>query len=292
MGLGRLFKLLLWLQFIRQGMISSFLRYFGVVWLAAGLVIGASLAIMLSSPRYLAAPTGPVWLMLTVCAVLIPIAYLVTRFLGPAPVVAICVAFPGMFIITPRMAGSANVAIESRGDDGLISGDSIIATGDLGLFAKGAFVSSAMLAFSHLVFRLAQVPMMTGKWSLRWGTTLAIVLIGIVMLELLRDLAGVFPSLRMPWHWLFARLREPGWPKAICVWIWLDIALLLAMYEDRLIPYLLHRTGHQWVPSRVTLQDVFMIDSLVSALADFRKKGDGRERSRQSSSRRSRHRSD
>ena len=198
---------------------------------------------------------------------------------------AICIALPGIFVITPQRSGSAQRAIETRGDEGipLIAGETILSTGDPFLFVKGAFVSSLLLAASYLTTRVLSVIPVVGRWSLRWTTTLSILIIGVGVLELLRELTGVFPGVRMPWQPLVTRiLREPGWPKSICIWIWLNTAIFLAMYDDRLIPYLLHRTGHQWAPSRFSLQDAFMIDSLVSSLADLRRKGDDRDRSHSS----------
>jgi hypothetical protein len=293
MGLTRLLKLLLWLQFLLRGMVAPLLRYYGTVWLSAAVVVAGSIGLMLNSSPANATSLGPVWRMLTLCAVSIPVAYLFARFLGPAPIAAICIALPGIFIITPQRSGSAQVAIETRSEDGipLLTGETILSTGDPFLFVKGAFVSSLLLAASYLAIRVLPVLPGMRRWSLRWTTTLAILIVGIGALELLREVTGVFPQVRMPWQPLTARiLREAGWPKSICIWIWLDIAILLAMYEDRLIPYLLHRTGHQWAPSQLSLQDAFVVDSLVSAIADLRRKGDDRDRSHSSRPTRSRRR--
>jgi hypothetical protein len=224
------------------------------------------------------------------------VAYLFARAVGPVPLAVVCVVLPGIFIITPQRSGSAQVAIESRGDETLMTGfsESILGTGDLYLLAKGSFVAAVLSAVSYLVFRTLQIPSMMGRWSFRWSSTLAIVVVGICVLELLRNVAGVYPTLRMPWSSFVVRImREPGWPKAICIWIWLNMGLVLAMYDDRLIPYLLHRTGHQWAPSRLLPQDAFMIDSLLAALEDLRRKGsDRRSSSSSSSSRRKRSRRD
>lgn len=290
MGLGKLLKLLLWLQFIRRGMISSLVRYYSGVWLSAGLVIGGTFGLMLAPPRYAATTFGPTWLMLALCAVSIPVAYLFARTLGPIPLAVVCVVLPGIFIITPQRSGSAQLAIENRGEDTVLTGftESILGTSDFYLFAKGSLVAAVLSAGSYLVFRTLQVPSMMGRWSFRWTSTLAIIIVGVCVLELLRNVIGTYPGVRMPWSSIIARItREPGWPKAICVWLWLNMALLLAMYDDRLIPYLLHRTGHQWAPSRLLPQDAFMIDSLLAALEDLRRKGsDGHPSSRRSRSRR------
>jgi hypothetical protein len=62
-------------------------------------------------------------------------------------------------------------------------------------------------------------------------------------------------------------MREPAWPYALCLWLWMEIGGIWGLYDSRVLPYLLHRVGQNWVPRRLTLQDAYLVDQLIAALS-------------------------
>lgn len=259
-------KLLLWYQFIRKGMFSPLLRYYGGVWLTTLGVVAVSLSMLMMKPQATVKYGGP-WLPTAVCAGVIVGGYLLGRLLGPMPVILVGIVLPAILIITPTIIASSH---PGGSQDGGGPGPAL-STGDMGMLIKGIGVCSALTSLAYLVYRLSQVfckVLGLGRLSFRRVMVWVIVISSVVALELMRIVLPLAPSFRPPWQQIIAAvLEEPGWPQALALWVWINLALLLAYYDDRLIPYLLHRIGHTWAPNQIGLGEAYMVDSLLASLA-------------------------
>lgn len=265
-------KLMLWYQFLTRGMYGTLVRYYGTVWLITVCVIAASLAIFSRNHYPMPGKFGPFWVWAIACPLVIASGYLVSRLLSLIPVILLTVALPGLFIITPEIASTQGPSATGVSD---ISSDApgiapFLGTNDFSLFVKGAFISGGLIALSYVLERVAQLFCKVfglGWMPLRRVTACVFLTMGIIGLEMLRIATGAAPHLHTPWQPLLAAIiTEPPWPYAICTWLWLNLAMLLSNYDGRLIPYLLHRTGHTWAPRHLSLHEWYLVDSLLGSL--------------------------
>jgi hypothetical protein len=59
-----------------------------------------------------------------------------------------------------------------------------------------------------------------------------------------------------------------SWPYAIALWLVLQVSLLMAMYDSRIMSRLLRRLGYSWVPDRLSRSETYMVDTLLVAMRD------------------------
>lgn len=259
--LDRASKLVLWTQLLRQGELGLLRRFYGGIWLTATAVLGCSLWLLLvQGARLRFVPT----IVLLACPLLFLLAYAVARFV-PLLIVALAVLIPGTMTIAPRIG---------RDDTGVFAEEDrrsvYVATGDLELFIKGSGACLCLSSVTFLLQALARLPSSRrGKrrWPLRWAIVSVVLASGLIGLEVLRVSLRLAPEVRVPWaRPLRALMAEPGWPQAITVWLWLNMAYLLARYDAKLIPYLLRRIGQPWVPDELSINETYLIDELLRQL--------------------------
>ena len=151
-------------------------------------------------------------------------------------------------------------------------------TGDPALMIKGSAICGGLLSLSAGAFwgsrGLGSFRSRHHRWSLRRCTLWALLVGGVAALEMLR----ISEHLRFPflprfhpiWEEPIASVlsrNEPGWPYALSLWLWLDVTMVLTMFDNRIITYLLHRTGYTWAPKRLSMQETYLVDALLVALA-------------------------
>jgi hypothetical protein len=256
-------RLVLWVQLLRQGEWGLLLRFYGVLWLAAATIVGASLWMLLNfSPRLPMAPR----IIAVACPLAIGLAYLVARFV-PLLIVALAVLIPGTMTIAPVVGRDDSGVFAPAGED---QRSVYVGTSDLRLFLKGSGVCLCLSAITFLLESLARLPSSRRhkrRWPLRWAALSVLLLSGLLGLEMLRLALQLAPGFRVPWAKpLWAVMVEPGWPQAIAVWLWLNTAYLLARYDAKLIPYLLRRIGQPWAPDDLSFGETYLVDELLRQL--------------------------
>lgn len=252
-------KLILWLQFLRHGLVRFLWRYYAGPWLAALAVLALSAAMLLAA----AAPGDTARLVFVACCPLLVMGgYLLGRFV-PLLVAAVAIVVPGTMTITPTVSRTS-ISIFAADENQL---SNYLGTGDLALFLRGAGVCLFLSAISFLFQILTRLPR-TRRWPLRWAITVTILASSLPALELLRLSLGLAPYLRAPWAGpLMTMMREPGWPSAIAFWLWANTVYLLARYDAKLIPYLLRRSGTLWAPGELSIHETYLVDHLLRELA-------------------------
>ena len=130
------------------------------------------------------------------------------------------------------------------------SGSGSLVTGDLYYFAKGAAVFTALA----IVAAGAYAACHGWQWwrhrqhrPPRHPAVAAILAAGLLALEMLRIATACGPGcqpLLVPGVGPFP--RRAGVALALCLWIWLEVAGIMGIYDTRLLPYLLHRVGQGW----------------------------------------------
>jgi hypothetical protein len=281
-------KLVLWYQLLANGMYRMFVRFYWSVWTSAVLVLTGSL-LMLAGWDRAASEYGPFWLWGIICFSLVGVSYLIGRVLGMLPLLLVSLVLPATLIIHPMVVGSSTHDIVADDDSAhMITGG--VATGDLQQFAKGIAVFGGLVAVAGAAYAAClsvNWVRRSRRWPPRRPAAAALISAGLVALEILRITTRSWPGFDPPWDRLVAHfLSEPGWPYAICIWLWLEVACLLAVYDTEVLPYLLHRIGQGWAPQRLSLADAYMVDQLLAGLVRPSSKSGSRSTQRKHRSRR------
>jgi hypothetical protein len=276
--IDRALKLILWIQFLRLKAWGLAGRFYGAIWLAAAGTVGGSLWLLLAPGRTTRLPCAPVWVVVA-CPVIILVAYGVGRFV-PWGILALAVLIPGTMTLAPSVG---------RDQRGVFAGASedhrpvYVGSADLQLFFKGAGTCLCLSAATFLLGALARLPSSRGgkrHWPLRWTAATVLLASGLMGLEMLRVALRLEPEVRVSWlQAVRAVMVEPGWPQALTIWLWLNIAYLLARYDSQLIPYLLRRIGQPWAPNELSIHETYLIDELLRQLTR-RPDAQGRHQSR------------
>jgi hypothetical protein len=254
-----------------------FLRFYGAVWTSSALVLAGSL-VMLAHRDLTWSKFGPFWLWAVICFSLLGTGYLIARTIGVVPLAVVSIVLPATLIINPMAARPSGHAVTEHATtpEDTPEGSSNLATRDAECFAKGAIVFAllggiAVAAYSAC--RSPRWPVRARHWPPRRPATAALIVAGLVALELLRIATRSWPGFTPPWHQLMTHfLSEDAWPYAICLWLWLEVACLLGVYDSRVLPHLLHRIGQNWAPQQLSLHDVYLVDQLLAALSHSRSK--------------------
>ena len=264
--LDRASKMVLWLPLVRHGEFGLLGRFYAPVWTTAAAVLYCSVGMLLQSgqPMPLRIKSAAV---LAVCPLVTFAAYAFARFV-PVVIVSLAVLIPGTMTIAPTVKRDDTGVFASSAQD---KRSVYVSTSDVPLFFKGALVCLALSSLSLLLQNAGRLPPFRDRkrrWPLRWATASVLLISGLIGLEMMRVALRIAPGIRVPWGPLLRALMfEPRWPQAIALWLWLNTAYLLARYDSKLIPYLLRRTGQPWVPDELSLQDAYLVDSLLHQLA-------------------------
>ncbi len=261
-------KLVLWYQLLVNGMYRMFLRLYWSVWTSSALVLAGSLLMLANwtprSPQF-----GPFWLWGIICLFLVGVCYLIGRALGMLPLLLVSIVLPATLIINPMVVGSSTHVIAVDEDSGAVAANGLV-TGDVQQFTKGAGVFLGLVALAGGAYSAClsvNWVRRSRRWPPRRPAAAALITAGLVALEMLRIATRSWPGFAPPWYRPVAHfLSEPGWPYAICLWLWLEVACLLAVYDTEVLPYLLHRIGRGWAPQRLSLADVYLVDQLLAGL--------------------------
>jgi len=243
-------ELILWYRLLREKMFRQIFHFYGIVWVASFSLVIVSLTMLFhkdignSFGSY-----GPTWIWVIICAVTICWGYSIGKVAGSIDVNIFSVFVPSVVLVLSENGNDLNWMV----------------------FAKGAGVFIGLVLFTFLVYKIAPLPYFLAGGYRHWPHRRAIVFIlvisGIVSLELLRLVIGLIPSLQLPWQPIVTSFMvERGWPYAICLWIWFNIAYLLSNYDHELLPPLLRRIGMGNVPDQLSLDDAYMIEYLLAEL--------------------------
>lgn len=264
----RSLKLVLWYQLLDKRMYRVLIRFYWSVWTTSALLLVVSLLMLANHAR--AWPEyGPFLLWVAICVSLVAVGYVTGRVLGMLPLVVLSIVLPATLIISARGVRLSPQEIARNERSGFPS-KHVSASSDLQHFTKGATVFFALAALAAAAY--AACPAVHGAFDSRRcpprrPATAALIVSGLAALEMLRIATRVWPDVAPPWYEPTAcYLTESGWPYAIGLWLWLDVACLLAIYDTEVLPYLLHRMGHDWAPRRLWLADVHWIDQLLVGL--------------------------
>jgi hypothetical protein len=276
----RALKLVWWYQLLVHGMYRILLRLYGAVWTSAVLVLAGSLVMLAASaPSW--SRLGPFWLWLVICGVLLGSGYLIERTVGVLPLVMVSIVLPATLVINPLAARPPGHAIA---EEDVLESLSYLATGDLECFGKGAAVFlglGGLATVAYAACRSSGWLVRRRHWPPRRPVVAALLVAGLVALEMLRIATRSWPNFTPPWYKPVSHfLSAEAWPYAICLWIWLEVACLLGVYDSRVLPHLLHRIGQDWAPRRLSLHDVYLVDQLLTALAHAPAKGTPRTKLR------------
>ena len=266
----RALKLVLWYQLLVNGMYRMFVRFYWSVWTSSALLLAGSL-VMLANWDLAWSKFGPFWLWAVICFSLVGIGYLIERTMGVVPLVVVSIVLPATLIINPMPARSAgHTTVESVQEDAPEWSSNLV-TRDAECFAKGALVFIVLGGVAVGTYAACRSPRWLGisrRWPPRRPVAAALIVAGLVALELLRIATRGWPAFAPPWQQPMTHyLSEGTWPYAICLWLWLEVACLLGVYDSRVLPHLLHRIGQSWAPRQLSLHDVYLVDQLLAVLS-------------------------
>jgi len=263
-------KLLLWLQLLLRGQWRLLARYYALVWIVAGGLVGLSVWMLVQPngpPKPIALPSAVVAL---VSVAIMLLAYILTRSVGTLSVVLLALALPGTIVITPSVQSNQFGRVEEEAEDGGLT------TGDLSLFAKGAG-TCGVLGVVAAVTWWGALSLRRWHWSPRQVVAISMLVSGLLALELLRIATHPLPDVQAFWEpGMAVFLAEPGWSYALSVWLWLATGHFLALYDIIIIPHLLRRHGQTWVKHDLRLHETYMVDTLLDEIAA----GDGMRKGR------------
>ena len=249
--LRRVPELILWYRLLHSNMYGKLLRFYGTVWVVSGGIIVASLALLFqhnakTSPSYY----GPNWVWLLLCIASIIWGYGIGKVYGSTTINISAVLVPALVLIATEQGGNLNWSA----------------------FTKGIGISISLVVFTFVVYAIAPFPYsFVGYrgWPHRRAIAFVLLITGLLGLELLRLVIGMMPNLRLPWQSIVTSFMiESGWPYAICLWIWLNIAYILSNYDAELLPPLLRRIGLPDVPDQLSLEHAYMVEYLLAELPD------------------------
>jgi hypothetical protein len=195
-------------------------------------------------------------------------SYLIERTVGALPLALVSIILPATLIISPAVMGTTGHVDFDDASDESTSG---LVTGDFHFFMKGALVFGVLVGIASGSYVGCESWQQWRHWKRRpprHPAAAALLIAGLAALELLRITTHCTTGVQPFWeHALGHYMREPGWPYALCLWLWVEIGGIWGLYESRVLPYLLHRVGHNWVPRRLALQDAYLVDQLIAALS-------------------------
>lgn len=270
----RTLKFALWFQFLLRGKVGAFLRYYGGLLLVGGLVVAASLALTLRPALFPIPQFGPPWVVGIICAGTIALGYTIGRLVSEMAVFLLCMVAPACVVLV-RDSGEYYVApqrLEMRSAPSVDSfpGERAAKAGDWDVFKKAVIICSVLSGLSYGIMRLVIFLPQTNffsRWSFRGLMVLAMAASSAVGLELLRLVTHFENSFPVPWNQhIVEELAEPGWPKTLVIWLWLNLAFLWVAYDLRLLPRLLRRVGYTWVSKRFSINDSYMVDRLLECI--------------------------
>lgn len=263
-------KLLFWPQLLARGQLRLLARYYGLVWLVAGLLTGLSIWMLVQPNGVSKVANIAPGIVIAIGLAMIALSYVLTRAVGTLCVVLLAFVLPGTIVITPSVQSATVTQVEEESDSGGLT------TGDLGLFLKGAGTCGVLGVVAAMTW-WATVTWRQLHWPPRRVVAVSMLIAGLLALELLRVAARPFPGFRAFWDPRLGEfLAEPGWPFALAAWIWLAVGHFLAVYDMILIPHLLRRAGQTWVKYDLRLHEAYMVDELLNAISS----GDRPRRSR------------
>jgi hypothetical protein len=229
---------------------------------------------------------GPFWLWGIICFALVGVSYVIGRVLGTFPLLLVSIILPATLIIHPMGSGSSSYDVAGDDDSSPVVAEGL-AGGDLQQFAKGAAVFAglaALTAAAYVACHSVTWIRRSRHWPPRRPATAALIVAGLVALAMLRIATRSWPG--PPWQRSLAHFfGQSGWPQAICLWLWMAVAYLLARYDTEVLPYLLHRMGQDWAPPWLSLADVHWVDQLMAGLKHPTSKGRSQGKRRRHGSR-------
>ncbi len=262
--LKSLVQLTLWLRLLRQGMPGKALHFYGLVWVVAGSVLAAS--IFMVSRR---SPDFPGWLLALGCLAVVVGFYCYTKVPGSLAGDCVAVLLAAWYLAQSGHGGFAPA-----------------------FMAQAGALFTGILLFTIFVYSIASLPYRIwgyAGWPHRRAMALILAVTGAVELGLLHIGSNLPPgwspvsapppgvceapgcqAVYAAGAALGGALRklftQPGWPLAICLWLWMKTGLLLSNYDAEILPPLLRRIGARFAPAQLQPEDAYMVDHLLQAL--------------------------
>lgn len=242
-----LLQMLLWVQLLRRGLFRKLLHFYGTLWVVASLCTAISLGLLLVAAQDMPAQYGPSWSWPWLALGVLLGGYAIGTLQGPVSLRLLSILLPVLILSTPGSGGAWQWV----------------------LMGRGALVFSGLLVLTVAAYLLAPFPyhfLGYAGWPHRRAMALVMLATGSLGLELLRVATRFLPTVMFPWSGTLTRLFDtPVWAPAIALWLWLNLACLLATYDPVLLPPLLRRLGYR-VPDQLTMAYADLVDKLAESL--------------------------
>jgi len=287
-GLGRLIRdvvrLTLWAELTLRRRFDLVWRFYGALAVAASLLLGASAYLLATTANPF---SGSLLLALVIAFALAAIAYATARAVSAWLVLVVAIVLPASLMANPEVltghqrdpitkpiavqpAGSS--APRSSHSDEVAEWSRDHSASEMPRVGENLLVMLLLTAVCLAVFWLAQLPASLPSddgfrhWAPRWPLLVTLAAIGAMGLPLMW-LPEIYPdhtgSAESSWRLL---PDQPGWTWGISLWLWLNVGYYLAEYDRRLIPYLLQRMRHPWLPTTITRREVHLVEILLNRL--------------------------